>query len=94
MDMLRHNHVAGHHEEIATTHALQRVFKEFHGCDRGQVIPAAIAAEGEEMEISGFLVTDAGTIHALRGYSNTNLLTVISATPRSPKARDRGHQST
>jgi hypothetical protein len=47
--VLRHNDVAGNNEEIAETNAFERIFKEFHGRNRGQVGPAMKTTEGEEV---------------------------------------------
>ena len=57
--MLGHDDVAGDHEKITAADALQRIFKELHCGDGGQVRPTAITTKGEKVEIAGLLVTDA-----------------------------------
>ncbi len=66
MHVLRHDHITGDGKEIPQANALQRIFKKLHGGDRGQIGPAAIATEGEEVELPGLLITDALAFHALR----------------------------
>jgi hypothetical protein len=70
MHVLRHDHITGDNKAIARADPLQRIFKQFHGGDRGQLRAAPIATEGEEVELACLLITDALAFHAPREYSN------------------------
>ena len=63
------------------TDPLQRIFKEFQGGDGGQVRTAAIATEGDEVELAGLLIKDALAFHAPREYSTVNPAAVIRTSP-------------
>jgi hypothetical protein len=70
MHVLRHDYVTGDNKVIAQADPLQRIFKEFHGGDRGQVRTAPIATEGKEVELACLLITDALAFYAPREYFN------------------------
>src|SRR6266568_8222009 len=95
MHVLRHDDVTSDRKEIAQADALQRIFKQFHGPDRGEVRTTPIATEGEEVELPRLLVTDARTIHALRGYFNREAVGCDKGDlpPRSPLVVRNGQRT-
>src|SRR5690242_6197138 len=91
MNVLGHHDVACDHEPTPRACTFERILKEVACFRGGQIRSAVETTEGDEMEVSGVVVSDESSWHRREGYTASRTLAgLVWWSPRSQK-RDLGH---